>query len=97
MNIKLEPAKVFTLHLEGKAYPEMRQTGEWEGMIKLEGRAGTVILMDSRGPFHRAITNQFEYATTGWVLVSASPDILAALPTQGGQGRAPSTASKDAA
>lgn len=86
MNIKLEPAKVFTLHLEGKAYPEMRQTSAWEGMIKLEGKDGTVILMDSRGTFQRAMTNEFEHATTGWVLVSASPSILAALPQTAGQG-----------
>ena len=79
MKVKLQAEKVFTLTCGTAQVAGMRQVSEWEGFIKLQGPDGVAILLDETSPMVRTLDDAFNRPPADWVLLKASPAILANL------------------
>jgi hypothetical protein len=79
MKIKLQAEKVFTLTCGKAQVAGMRQVSEWEGLIKLQGPDGVAILVDETSPMVRSLDDAFNRPPADWVLLKASPAIVAKL------------------
>jgi hypothetical protein len=80
MKVEITLEQSYTLQIGSTSFTKMIKVSEWNGFLELKNESGmTAILVSGLGPMAKAFRDAIDpTAKQQWVLVRASPEILAA-------------------